>query len=147
MSEVATFNDVQAAALRLLGRREHSRQELTSKLTQRGWPDALVESVLDVLADQGLQSDARHAEHYARGRAERGYGPQRIRAELQQRGIDKGLISRVLGELDIDWWAHASRWVQRRYPEAAEDIQERARRQQALLRRGYPHEMVRELVN
>ena len=142
-----TAADVKAAAVRLLARREHSRHELVSKLSQRGWERDDVEAVVDALAEQGLQSDQRHAEHYARGRAERGYGPVRIRAELQQRGIDRGLISQVLNGLDIDWLAAADRWYQRRYSQPPADAQDRARRQQALQRRGHPHEVVRELVN
>src|SRR5690554_1097602 len=44
------------SALRLLARREHSRVELVRKLTHKGWPEPLVEQVVDELAEMNLQS-------------------------------------------------------------------------------------------
>lgn len=142
-----TAADLNAAAVRLLARREHSRHELITKLCQRGGSPEVVASVVEALAERGLQSDQRHAEHYARGRAERGYGPLRIRAELQQRGIDRALISQVFDRLEVDWLAAAAQWYERRYAHPPSDVQDKARRQQALQRRGHPHEVIRELVN
>jgi regulatory protein len=139
--------DLREAALRLLARREHSFMELTRKLTQRGWPKEAVETVLSELAEAGLQSDTRYAESYARARAGKAYGPIRIRAELGERGIDRGLIEHALRELEADWFAIAAGWYERRYgSEPAADIKERSRRQQALARRGFDHAIVRELT-
>jgi len=138
--------DLRDAALRLLARREHSRMELTRKLRQRGWPEAELEAVIDDLAEQGLQSDDRFAESFVRMRAQKAYGPVRIRAELGERGLDRGLIDRALREAEADWLALASDWYERRYRgEAVEDLKDRSRRQQALARRGFPGDVIREL--
>jgi len=80
--------DIEPRALRLLGRREHSRRELQQKLEQRGFSADAVEPVLDRLEQQGWLNDQRFADMYVRQRREIGYGPVRILAELQQRGID-----------------------------------------------------------
>jgi regulatory protein len=139
--------DLKDAALRLLARREHSFSELTRKLTQRGWPPEAVETALSELAEAGLQSDSRYAESFARSRAQKAYGPMRIRAEMGQRGIDRSLIDQALRELDADWFSIAANWYERRYgSEPVSDIKEKSRRQQALARRGFSHEIVRELV-
>lgn len=63
--------------------------------------------MLDDLETTRLQSDTRHAEAYTRSRAERGYGPQRIAAELKARGSDTELIHRGLADFDTEWVARA----------------------------------------
>lgn len=139
--------ELREAALRLLARREHSHFELSRKLCQRGWPEPELEQVLGELADQGLLSDERFAESFVRMRSDKAYGPIRIRAELGERGIDRGLVDRALREAEVNWLALASGWYERRYRgQPAEDFKEKSRRQQALARRGFPHELIRELV-
>lgn len=139
--------ELREAALRLLARREHSRVELSHKLSRRGWPASEVESTIDELAAEHLQSDERFAESYARSRAAKHYGPVRIRAELAERGIDRALAERAIRELEADWFTLAADWYERRYGlEPPEDLREKSRRQQALARRGFAHEHVRELV-
>jgi regulatory protein len=139
--------DLREAALRLLARREHSAIELSNKLIRRDWPADQVESLLADLAEAGLQSDQRYAESYARNRAEKYYGPVRIRAELAERGIDRSLIDQTLRELEVDWLERAATWFERRFGTGpADDYKEKTRRQQTLARRGFPHDLVRELV-
>lgn len=136
------------AATRLLARREHSRRELATKLVRKGWEAAAVEKVITDFAAAGLQSDARFAEHFARNRAERGYGPVRIRAELNERGVDKADARAALDDLDVDWADHARAWYRRKYGDAPpEDRREQARRLQALGRRGFAHEHLRGLFD
>ena len=146
--QTVNLADLRDAALRLLARREHSYKELSRKLKQRGWPEPELESVLSDLAEKGLQSDERFAETFIRSRAQKAYGPVRIRAELGQRGIDRAQIDRALRETDADWLGLASRWYERRYrgtPPA--DMKDKSRRQQALARRGFDHSIVRDLLD
>ena len=75
------------AALELLARREHSRRELTRKLAARGFPDDVIAPALDELERSGALADARFTDSFVRSRIAKGQGPQRIRAELAQRGI------------------------------------------------------------
>ena len=74
-------------ALELLARREHSRRELARKLAARGFPSDVVSAVLDQLERTGALADARFTDSFVRSRIGKGQGPQRIRAELAQRGI------------------------------------------------------------
>jgi len=135
------------AAIRLLARREHSVAELERKLGQRGWPAEEVALVIGQLADDGLQSDRRFAESYARQRVERAYGPRRILAELGERGIARDLASDAVAALEVDFSELAARWYARKYPRPAVDYRERARRAQALARRGFDHEHLRGLID
>lgn len=143
-----SLSDGKHVAVRLLGGREHARGELIRKLTQRGWSDAQSEQILEELVELGLQSDERFAESFVRTRVQKAYGPVRIRAELQQRGIDRAVIEQALRSEAPDWLAVASQWYARRYGSAAiDDRKERSKRQNALARRGFTTEVIRELVN
>jgi regulatory protein len=84
---------IEAVCLRLLARREHSRRELLDKLALRGFKRDEVEPVIDEITERDWQNDERYTECYVRQRIQSGYGPIRIRYELQQRGI---------GEVDLD---------------------------------------------
>ena len=74
-----------------LARREHSEQELIRKLNSRGFDEELVEIAVAELMADGLLSDARFAEAFVNSRFQRGSGPQKIRAELRERGIAPSL--------------------------------------------------------
>ncbi len=140
--------DARHVAVRLLSAREHSRHELQLKLLKKGWSDNDVQEVLEWLSEHGLQSDQRYAEVYLRARVRKAYGPIRIRGELQERGVDRSIIDQALGAEPIDWLGIASTWYERRYGMApCEDMNERSRRQQALARRGFTTDVIRELVN
>jgi regulatory protein len=140
--------DLREAAVRLLARREHSAQELARKLKRKGWPEPLIEPCIGELIEAGLQSDERFAESFARSRAEKAYGPVRIKAELAERGIDRSVANRTLGALDVDWLAQAAKWYGRRYgDEPVSDLKEKSRRRQALARRGFDESVLRELID
>lgn len=146
--DAANPAEVREAALRLLARREHSRIELTGKLTRKGWSESVVEQVVDDLAEANLQSDERYAESYVRQRISKAYGPVRIRAELYERGIDRSLAARAMETESPDWFAIAADWYERRYgPKPPADLKEKSRRQQALARRGFTHDQVRQLFD
>ena len=58
-----------------LARREHSRLELYQKLKQRQFEPDVINSELNKLLDEGLQSDERFAEAFLRSRIDKGKGP------------------------------------------------------------------------
>jgi regulatory protein len=145
--DAANPAEVREAALRLLARREHSRLELARKLIRKGWSEPVVEQVVDELAEANLQSDERYAESYVRQRVDKAYGPVRIRAELAERGIDQGQAARAMAAESPDWFAIAADWYEKRFgSEPPADLKEKSRRQQALARRGFAHEHIRELM-
>jgi regulatory protein len=96
-------SEIKACAFRLLARREHSRYELRQKLLLRDYDVALVEDVLDYMAEEHWQSDERFTENYVRSRINKGYGRLKIQAELQERAVDSSLIAIHLSQ-DEDFW-------------------------------------------
>ena len=132
------------AALELLARREHSRRELTRKLAARGFPDDVVSPVLDKLERTGALADARFTDSFVRSRIGKGQGPQRIRAELAQRGITDDEADGVLRAADVDWLETIRAVRAKRFgPELPRDYAERARQARFLQYRGFDSAQIR----
>ncbi|QOY62000.1 recombination regulator RecX [Lysobacter sp. H21R4] len=131
-------------ALGLLARREHSRKELTTKLTSRGLDAREVEAAVDKLADAGWQDDNRFAESVVRNRTGSGYGPIHIRAELRMHGLDDDAIAAALDTFEGSWVENARDLVARRYGNAIhDDIAVRRKAADTLMRRGFSGDVVR----
>jgi regulatory protein len=132
------------AALELLARREHSRRELTRKLAARGFPDDVVTSVLEKLERTGALADARFTDSFVRSRVSKGQGPQRIRAELAQRGISDEEADGVLRAAEVDWLATIRAVRAKRFgAEPPRDYAERARQARFLQYRGFDSAQIR----
>jgi len=139
--------DVREAAVRLLARREHSRRELAAKLRSRGAEGEAIDEVLEALAREGLQSDARFAESYTHSRRERGYGPLRIRGELNERGVDDALIEEALAAFD-DWERLGEEVRLRKFGRRPpRDWPERAKQMRFLQYRGFAAEQIRAALD
>lgn len=134
-------------AMNLLARREHSVAELVTKLgTDFEYDDIIL--VINKLTMANLQSDERFAENYLRYRSQRGFGYQKIRQELKERGVDAELISNALAESDIDWFTLAAGVRCKRFGEQEpEDYKDRAKQQRFLQYRGFTHEQITESFN
>jgi len=97
---------VRAAAVRLLARRDFSCAELTERLLGDGCPRDLVEVTVVELRQGRILDDARYAQHYVAYHADRGQGPDRLAAALEERGLAPGLIEAALRS-GPDWCALA----------------------------------------
>lgn len=139
---------MRAAAIRQLARREHSRVELLRKLSvDFAMEPLLIARVLDQLVAEGLQSDTRFAEALVASRIRRGQGPQRIRRELAERGVDAELVQRALTTADVDWCALAlSVSTQKFGRKSAQDWPERARRARFLQYRGFGADEIQAIL-
>ena len=150
-------------ALRLLGRREFSRQELERKLrpyvTATGADDAAnasaddradealhasnpaeLEALLDDLTERGWLSDARYAEALVRKRTGN-FARRSIAQELKRAGVDEEVTAAALTqnpESDPDEaFAAALALCQRKFRRAPTDQKEKARQLRFLQSRGY----------
>lgn len=94
---------IKQKALHLLSRREHSRRELHQKLLLRGFSSEEIIPVLDNLQNDNLLSEDRFIGSFIRTSLQKGNGPLKICAQLQNRGIDP---SRIFA--NEEW--HAAGW-------------------------------------
>lgn len=127
-----------SVALRLLARREHSRQELELKLRQRKFDSALIDEVLDEYEEKDWLNNERFADIFARQRVDQGYGPMKILAELQQRGIFRSPEC-LVATTDAQWIENATKLRDRRFglDDIREDWDEKGRQGRFLARRGF----------
>lgn len=90
------------SALRLLSMRSHSEKELFMKLKMKYSAGAAANAVAKC-RDLGLIDDEKYAEYYARELYERKYwSGNRIRAELNRKGIARDIAENAVKALDID---------------------------------------------
>ena len=101
------------AALYYLARREHSAEELATKLTRR-YTTAVVGSIVDELTENGELSDRRFAETLVRSRFNRGFGPIYISKELRSKGIETQLAKECIGAFDGEWQARAKEVLEKK---------------------------------
>lgn len=132
--------------MHLLSLREHSRFELERKLLRRH-EQAMVQQVLQNLAQQGLQSDERFAEQYVYSRRNKGYGPLRIRAELREKGVAEDLISIWLDDPEQDWYALMLATAEKKFGgQPPADRKEMAKRGRFLSSRGFPSWIINDYL-
>ncbi|MEX0778404.1 MAG: regulatory protein RecX [Balneolales bacterium] len=80
-----------------LGRRAHSRGELKQKALIKNFSAAVIDEVLDELADKGYLDDQAFAVLFVRDKANiYGWGPQKITSALYQKGIKKRYIEAAI---------------------------------------------------
>lgn len=145
------MSKVYVSAVAMLARREHGAAELVQKLLQKGYEPAEVEEALIECQRLNLQSDLRFAENVCRARIRQGYGPERVRNELQMKQIDRELIEQVLAMEDEQWLTYALEVWRKKYKQQSDysyaDVQ---KQKQFLLYRGFSMQtiaMVFEQIN
>jgi regulatory protein len=126
-----------------LARREYGERELARKLTARGFDAGLVEAAVDRLVADGLLSDRRFAEAFVHSRYQQGSGPQKIHAELRQRGIDDCLIDASLEAVAEQWLERLRQVREKKFgPELPQVFSERNRQIRFLQQRGFTSEQI-----
>ena len=146
MAEKAQSDNVvelRARALRLLARREHTRQELESKLSPHAGSSEDLKGLLAGLKQKNQLSEERFAEERAR-QLSRKYGAARIRQDLKSKGVSEELIERVspAGELE-----RARAILERKYRAPADTREERAKRMRFLQGRGFSFDIIRSVLS
>ena len=135
-----------AAAARLASGRMMSRKELAERLDRKGIaPDTAAEAV-DWLESLGAVDDAAYAEAVARHYAAGGYGPGRVRQELQKRGIPRELWDSALAQLP-DSAAAIDKFLQSKLKGRTPDRTTLKKLSDALLRRGFSWNDIRPALN
>lgn len=132
-------------ALFLLARRDHSRQELSTKLKRHHLDPSEVQDALEYVESLGLIDESSFCEKYIFYRSSRGIGPLKIRQELKMKGVSDFIISEAFKNQPIEWleilrMLHLKKF----HGEIPCDIASRAKQMRFFLSRGFTAEMVGE---
>lgn len=139
---------IRRAAMELLARRDHSVQELHTKLARRfSSAVELIAAEVAKLEQQGLQSDRRLAQNLLRSRVNKGQGPAKIKAELRGKGLSDAVIEDTLLQSDADWENLVREVACKRFGDSPPvDQRERAKRVRFLQQRGFSFEQISLVV-
>jgi regulatory protein len=143
-------------AIRILAMRDHSEKELRRKLvapvlTKKGpepidAPPEEVDKVVAWCIESNYLDDTRFTRQFIASRGRKGYGPARIRQELNQKGIGRTDIDQAMYECEIDWMELAREQAQRKYGEPLPTVfAEKVKVQRFLLNRGYLMEDIQQI--
>ncbi len=135
------------AALRMLGRRALSVQEVSQRLTRRGFDARAVGEAVAELRAEGALDDAAYARAYVHDRLLfHPVGRRALRAELQRRGVPEEAVEEALADLGLAREEELIRGLlARRRPagEGANPGGEARRLRRWLFQRGFSGEAIR----
>ena len=124
-------------AVELISRREHSRKEIITKLTQRSYGEVAAE-VADELERLGYLNDERFAVMYAKElKLRKNMGKRRIAQELYIKGISRDIIESITEDIDENPFEDIIEIINRKYLRYLGDEKGRNRTVNALVRLGY----------
>src|SRR5262249_15465895 len=132
--------------------RPSTAHEVEQKLHRNGVPDEVADEGMARLHPQGALDDAAYTHAYLPSRlGGRGYGPQRLRRELHQRGISRTLVEEAvqqdLATEDVLVAARAQaakRWL--RLARETDPVKRRQKLFAFLRRRGFPSPTVQQVI-
>lgn len=133
-------------AAQLASGRMLSRKELTDKLSRKGIDPGTAVETADWLESLGAVDDAAYAGVIARHYAASGYGPGRVRQELQKRGVSRELWDGALSQLP-DSADAIDRFLQKKLSGRTPDRALLKKLSDALLRRGFSWSDIRPALN
>ena len=142
-----------ASALAGISNRARTSEEVRRSLGQKGFAETIIEDTVADLERLGLVDDAAYARAFVRGRFEaRGYGPARLRQDLQRKGIDRSTIDAALDELTEaeDLGAEARTQAEKKWRSLRSEDDLRKRKKKTmdfLVRRGFGFDTAREAVD
>ena len=136
--------ELRARALRLLARREHTRQELERKLSPHAGSTHDLHDLMTGLERKNQFSEERYAEARAR-QLSRKYGAARIRQDLKAKGVPEELVARYASPEDELQRARAI--LERKYRTPAATREEKAKRMRFLQSRGFSNEIILSLLS
>lgn len=146
MNDLLTPEQLRLAAMNLLARREYSAHEIRQKLSQKTPDLNSIETVVQRLMDDGLQSDERFTEAFTKMRLRQGKGSTLVAFELKQKGISQQLIQAYVKTEDEQWRESLSQLINRRFDgQIAEDPKTRAKQIRFLQSRGFTLEQIRQI--
>ena len=97
-----------------MARRDHASEELRRKLLDKGYDSAVVGQLIERLCAEKLVDDRRYLENFVAYHAARGYGPERVRADLLKLGMQGAQVEACMHAYP-DWIVELQRARQKKF--------------------------------
>ena len=137
---------LKSKALAFLARREHTYNELFTKLQR--YTDNLdeIRTILDDLKQRGWLSEERYIAGYISAKKNK-YGSLKIRYNLQQKKVDPDLIEQILNQNSTDEYQIAHDIWQRKFGGTLpRDTKEKMRQSRFLQSRGFNYDIIKKII-
>ena len=141
-----TSEEARRKALSLLEKRDYGRDELVSKLVEKGAEAPDAEAAVDKMVEYGFVNDEKYAGMVVRHYAAKGYGAARVREELRRRRLPRELWDAALGQMPDNSAAAAAILAQKLRGRGA-DRDALRRAMSALVRRGFSWDEARRAAD
>ena len=145
VEQSAKRSEMKARGARLTGSRMLSKKQVMEHLTRKGGDRELAEDTAQWLEELGAVDESAYAAAIARHYAAMGYGPGRVRQELQRRGIPQELWDDALQELP-EQDDQIDTLLRRRLRSDTPDRDELRRASDYLYRRGFGRDEIRAAI-
>ncbi len=132
-------------ALAMLARREHTRAEMTRKLSPHAESPEQIEHLLNALAARGWLSETRFAESRA-NTLSRKFGSRKIEYDLKSRGVSAEVVEQTLQSTRSQELENCRTAWQRKFEALPQDATERGRQMRFLAGRGFSADAVRSVL-
>jgi regulatory protein len=132
-------------ALAMLARREHTRAEMTRKLSPHCEFPEQIEQLLDALAARGWLSEARFAESRANTLA-RKFGSRKLEHDLRSRGVSDEVVERTVEQALTRELDNCRAAWEKKFGVLPQNAAERGRQMRFLAGRGFSAEAVRRVL-
>ncbi|MGX2969604.1 recombination regulator RecX [Ursidibacter sp. B-7004-1] len=129
----------------LLSKRDYSEAELRQKLIQKEFETEEIDDAISQVQEKNWQSDERFCSHFIHYRSQQGYGPNRLKFELRQKGIKDWLISQELENCEVDWFEQAEILFNKKRP-ISWDIKAKQKIWRYMLSRGFNNDHFSHLM-
>lgn len=137
----------QSYVLKLLSNREYSEKEIRDKLLVN-YNVEVVDNLIKCYLEKGFISNERYCEMVVRHYIGSGYGINKIRYQLKQKGISEELICNTLECNNFDWIALAKKQAIQHYGNIEKlSFRDKQKVCAYLVRRGFSISEVFEAVN
>jgi regulatory protein len=138
---------LRARAVGFLAQREHSRVELSRKLSAHAQSPEELNVLLEALVKEGWQSDQRFVHGFVHRKAGQ-QGLAKITQELTQQGIDAAQVAQVRLELKDSELERAQSVWQKKFSANGppQSTTEYARQGRFLASRGFSHEVIHRVL-
>ena len=128
--------------------RDYTELQLKNRLLKH-FPEQVAITVVRDLVSRNYVDDQKVAERVAQVRAKNGYGPLKIRAELESLGIQALMIAQLMAELEEGWMAAITHLLNKRttLDEVRQSRREKGKQIRYLAHRGFSIDQILRAID